>query len=155
MAAAINSVRIAGPAGPVFDLITSARFWPEWHPASQAVGGVTQRPYQLGEVIHERAQFAGRDFQVMWTVVEHVRPSRVVLQSGHSPSRIIYSFTEHNGIVELRRELVYDETTFRAVLPELENLEGVMQTQSEEGLMRLKDLVEGLLRAEAFPPGKS
>jgi hypothetical protein len=27
------------PIGAVFDVVTTARFWPEWHPATRAVGG--------------------------------------------------------------------------------------------------------------------
>ena len=39
MAAVVNTIKIGGPAEAVFDLVTTARFWPEWHPATRAVGG--------------------------------------------------------------------------------------------------------------------
>lgn len=86
MASVVNSVTINGAAAPVFDLVTTARFWPQWHPASQAVGGVTQRPFQLGDRIHERGQIASMDFQVTWKVVEHVRPNRIVLECDTPPA---------------------------------------------------------------------
>ena len=40
----VNTVAIAGAPAAVCDLITTARFWPQWHPATTAVGGVTERP---------------------------------------------------------------------------------------------------------------
>ena len=42
MAAVVNTIKIGGPAEAVFDLVTTARFWPEWHPATRAVGGLTR-----------------------------------------------------------------------------------------------------------------
>ena len=48
MTSIVAVTRIAGAPGPVFDLITSARFWPEWHPATLSVSGVTQRPISSG-----------------------------------------------------------------------------------------------------------
>ena len=36
VASVLNTVIINGTAMPVFDLGTTARFWPQWHPASQA-----------------------------------------------------------------------------------------------------------------------
>ncbi len=32
MARVINRVRIDGPAEQVFDLVTTTKYWPEWHP---------------------------------------------------------------------------------------------------------------------------
>ncbi|MGR9108225.1 MAG: SRPBCC family protein, partial [Gammaproteobacteria bacterium] len=81
MTSIVNTVTIAGDPKAVFDLITTARFWPLWHPASMAVGGVTERPYGLGDKIREGAKIGSQSFHVTWTVLEHVRPSRVVLQT--------------------------------------------------------------------------
>ena len=92
-----NTTTIAGPLLAVFDLVTSARFWPEWHAASRAVSGVTQRPYALGDVIHERGEVAGIRFEVTWKVVEHIRPSRVVLRAESPSVRIIYTFSGPDG----------------------------------------------------------
>jgi hypothetical protein len=148
MASVVNTISIEGPAGSVFDLVTSARFWPRWHPASRAVAGVTERPYQLGDVIHEQVHAAGNDFRFLWKVAEHVRPSRVVLQEQNSPTRITYSFEARGGEVVFRREVFYDEALVRQALPEIGDLGGLMHAQSEEGLRRLKELVEGMLHAE-------
>ncbi len=149
MASVVNTVTIAGAAEPVFDLVTTARFWPEWHPASEAVGGVTQRPFQLDDVIHERGQIAEIRFQVAWRVVEHVRPRRVVLQSEIPPARITYSFQPRGEGTEFRRELLYDEAVFRAAGPDPAELGRLMHTQSQQALNRLKELIETILREEA------
>lgn len=149
VASVINTVTIGGAAAPVFDLVTTARFWPQWHPASQAVGGVTQRPFQLGDLVHERGQIARIDFQVTWKVVEHVRPTRIVLQCDTPPARITYDFRARDAGTEFRRELEYDPPTFRATGPEEGKMADLMHAQSEEALGRLKALVEKILREEA------
>src|SRR5207245_6581510 len=123
--------------------------WRQWHCASRVVGGVTQRPYELDDVIHERGEVAGIRFDVTWKVVEHTRPSRVVLRAESPPVRIVYIFAGSDGAVELRRELEYDEARFRAVVSDPKALRRLLHAQSEEALRRLKDLVERTLRGEA------
>jgi uncharacterized protein YndB with AHSA1/START domain len=105
--AVINMSVIAGPPAAVFDLVTTARFWPQWHPATMAVGGVTERPYRLRDHIYERARIGTIDFQVVWTVVEHVPATRVVLQSSEPPARIIYTFETRGGETVFTRRLEY------------------------------------------------
>jgi hypothetical protein len=153
MASVANVTSITGPAGPVFDLITSARFWPDWHPASRAVFGVTQRPYQLGDLIHERVLFAATEHIVTWRVAEHIRPSRVVLQAVASPTRITYTLEPRGTATEFRREVEYDEAQLRQALPQVGDWGRLVFAQSEEGLRRLKELIEDILREEqAAPP---
>jgi hypothetical protein len=143
-----NTVTISGVAAPVFDLVTTARFWPQWHPASRAVGGVTQRPFQLDDRIHERGQIAGSDFQVTWTVVEHVRLTRVVLQCDAPPARITYAFRVRATGTEFQRALEYDPAAFRAAALDEGKLAALLHAQSEEALGRLKALVERILREQ-------
>jgi len=149
MATVVNSIRIAGSAEPVFDLVTSARFWPRWHPASRAVGGVIERPYQRGDVIYEHVEVAGQDLQLSWKVTEHVRPTRIVLKSETTSARITYLFAVRGASVDFTRELDYDESLLLRVVPDPDELRRKMDAQSEEGLRRLKELVEEILRVEA------
>lgn len=139
---------ISGPAEAVFDLVTSARFWPEWHPATLSVSGVTHQPYELGDVVQERVRFAGLELDVTWRVAEHVRPSRVVLQALTSPTRITYSFEARGDAIEFRRELEYDEKLLKLLLRDTDDPDALMQAQSDEGVRRLKELVEQRLRDE-------
>lgn len=145
MTAVINTVTIKGPPKAVFDLITTARLWPQWHPATKAVGGVVERPYGLGDLIHERGQIGNADFKTTWKVVEYVRPSKIVLQSQNGPTRITYTFTANKGTTIFTRKLEYQAESFAAV----KELEKVMRDQSEQGVNQLKALVEKILSEES------
>ena len=148
MASVVNTIFIAGPQEAVFDLVTQARFWPRWHPATGGVGGVTERPYLLGDVIHEHGEVAGVTFSVPWTVVEHDRPNRIVIDTPAPPAKIIYSLEERGGMTEFQRELEYDEAAFKAKVPDPAALAKYMHTQSDEALKRLKAVVENILKDE-------
>jgi uncharacterized protein YndB with AHSA1/START domain len=147
MTAVTNTVTIQGPPKAVFDLITTARLWPQWHPATKAVGGVVERPYGLGDLIHERGQIGNADFRTTWKVVEHVRPSRIVLQSQEGSTRITYTFAAGKGTTIFTRKLEYQAENFASV----KELEKVMRDQSERGVNQLKALVEKILSEEAKP----
>jgi uncharacterized protein YndB with AHSA1/START domain len=147
MTAVVNTVTINGAPKAVFDLITTARLWPQWHPATKGVGGVVERPYGLGDLIHERGRIGDKDFETTWKVVEYVRPSKIVLQSQNAPTRITYTFTAGKGTTVFTRTLEYKAENFAAV----KQLEKVMRDQSEQGVKQLKALVEKILSEEAKP----
>jgi hypothetical protein len=148
MASVVNTILVAGPLEAVFDLVTQARFWPRWHPATGGVGGVTERPFLLGDVIHEHGEVAGVSFSVLWTVVEHDRPNGIVIDTPAPPAKIIYSLEERSGMTEFQRELEYDEAAFKAKVPDPAALAKYMHTQSDEALKRLKAVVENILKDE-------
>ncbi len=81
MATVINTTRIAGPVEAVFDLATTARLWPRWHPATAAVGGVTERTYLVGDAVHERIAFHGFTANAVWRVTERRRPEWVAFRA--------------------------------------------------------------------------
>ena len=149
MTAIVNTVTINGGPRAVFDLVTTARLWPRWHPASRAVGGVTERPYARGDLIHETGRVGEMDFTTTWRVVEHVRPSRVVLQSQTAPARITYTFVAGKGTVTFTRKLEYANENF----PSVKEVERIMRQQSEQALTQLKALIEEILDNEAKPLG--
>ena len=47
------------PIDAVFDVVTTARFWPAWHPATRGVEGDVDHPAQLGDQIIEHVTIAG------------------------------------------------------------------------------------------------
>ena len=57
-------VVIKGPLEKVFDLVNVAALWPHWHPITRAVSGVTDIPFQKGDMIYEHIRtptnFSGR-----------------------------------------------------------------------------------------------
>jgi uncharacterized protein YndB with AHSA1/START domain len=149
MTTVVTTVTIEGAPEAVFDLVTTARFWPQWHPATRAVGGVTERPFRLGDRIYEAGRIGEQAFQTSWKVVEHARPSRIVLQSETSPTRIAYSFQPRDGGTVFTRELAYKVGNFAAVAAVPGGAEALMRSQSEQAVKQLKAMVEKILREEA------
>jgi uncharacterized protein YndB with AHSA1/START domain len=147
MTAVVTTVTINGAPKAAFDLITTARLWLQWHPATKAVGGVVERPYGLGDLIQEGGRIGDKDFATTWKVVEHVRPSKIVLQSQTAPTRITYTFKPGKGTTIFTRKLEYKADSFTNV----KELEKVMRDQSEQGVKQLKALVEKILSEEAKP----
>jgi uncharacterized protein YndB with AHSA1/START domain len=148
MATVTNTTRITGPIEAVFDLATTARLWPRWHPATAAVGGVTERPYLVGDAIHERISFHGFTANAVWRVSEHRRPERVAFRADVSESHIVYTFAQDGNDVVFTRVLDYDEAKLLAAFKDAARLRETMHQQSEEALAKLKGLIEGILREE-------
>jgi uncharacterized protein YndB with AHSA1/START domain len=125
------------PVGAVFDVVTTARFWPEWHPATRGVEGDIGHPARLGDQIIEHVTIAGIHGSGTWTVVEHERPHRLVLETdlafGHL--RISYQLTTvDGGRTRFQRDLDF---------PELgPQVSAAMQAQSAEGITSLARLVQ-------------
>jgi uncharacterized protein YndB with AHSA1/START domain len=149
-ASVVNAATIEGPPEAVFDLVTTARFWPQWHPATTGVSGVTERPYLLGDRIVERGRIGQGNFEVTWKVAEHVRSRRVVLQSESSPVQIIYSFSSRGNATEYTRELKYNVEDLKSISPDSNEVNRLMRLQSEQAVKQLKALVEKILRAETI-----
>jgi Polyketide cyclase / dehydrase and lipid transport len=125
------------PIGAVFDLVTTARYWTEWHPATRGVEGDIDHPAQLGDRITEHVTIAGIEGSGTWTVVEYDRPRHLALETELSvgPLRIAYDLVPvDGGGTRLRRDLEF---------PELGPQVGAaMEAQSAEGVARLAQLVE-------------
>jgi predicted ester cyclase len=148
MAHVCNQIRIDGPPDAVFDLVTTTRYWPEWHPATTAVSGVTDRPLAVGDQVRERAVIGGRVHEGTWTVVEHRRPARVLLDIDGGRIQIAYTFDSQESGTRLMRELLYRPQDFAGGGADPAALESRMSAQSDEALHRLKWLVEHQLRLE-------
>jgi len=124
------------PIDAVFDVVTTARFWPEWHPATRAVEGDTGHPARLGDQIIEHVTIVGIQGSGTWTVVEHDRPHHLALETdlafGHL--RISYQLaTMDDGRTRFQRDLDF---------PDLgPQVNAVMEAQSAEGIANLARLV--------------
>ena len=144
-----NQIRIDGPREAVFDLVTTTRTWPQWHPATTAVAGVTHRPLSLGDQVRETAVIGGRVHEGTWSVVEHQRPIRVLLHIDAGRIEIGYTFSEADSATVLSRELSYRPEDFAGGATNPGGLEARMSAQSEEALQHLKWLVEHQLLLDA------
>ena len=146
MAHVQNEILIVGPIQNVFDAVTTTATWPQWHPATVAVGGVTDRPIRLGDRIHERARIGGQEYEGDWTVVEHDAPTRVVLHILGTDTRISYAFsTAGPTTTRFVRCLEFDPVAFAGSAADPTALERLMDAQSQAALEKLKALVEGSL----------
>ena len=143
MAQVTNTVVIDGPIDKVFDEVTTTRSWPQWHPATVEVGGVTDRPIQLGDKIYEKARIGGQEYAGDWTVVEHHRPERLVIEVLGTATRISYAFAkEADSATRFTRTLEFDPAVFAGSAADPSALERLMFLQSEQALGKLKVLVE-------------
>ena len=122
--------------------LTQARHWPLWHPATVAVDGVTDRPLTVGDQVREQASIGGRSHEAVWTVSEHTRPERLVLQIDGGRIQIAYAFAQVEQHILLRRVLDYRPQDFAGGDTDPVALETRMYDQSLEALQHLKRVVE-------------
>jgi hypothetical protein len=141
-----NSTLIHGTPGEIFDLVTTAKYWTRWHPATLDVSGQVQAPMKLGDVIRERARIGDSVGESDWTVTEWERPTRVVLSMPGTrlgDLKIEYRFVPNGDGVEFFRTLDFDATRFS---PEIASaITAQMQSDSEIATHRIKELVEEML----------
>jgi uncharacterized protein YndB with AHSA1/START domain len=124
------------PIDAVFDAVTTARFWPEWHPATRGVEGDVGHPARLGDQIIEHVTIAGVEGSGTWTVVEYDRPHHLALETDLAVGRlrISYQLTTVGGGTRFRRDLDF---------PELgPQVTAAMEAQSAEGIANLSQLVQ-------------
>ena len=146
-----TTISIQGEINAVFDLLTTTRLWTQWHPTTTGVGGVTERPFQLGDIVRERAQIGSRIHEGNWTVSEHTRPhhARLHMPAAHNARLIItYTLVEEGIMTILIRSLDYFPEDFAASVPDPNLLHKLVVNQSEQALARLKALVEAILQTE-------
>jgi Polyketide cyclase / dehydrase and lipid transport len=124
------------PINAVFDVVTTARYWTDWHPATRGVEGDIDHPARLGDHIIEHVTIAGIEGTGTWTVVEHDRPHHLALETELAVGRLRISY---------QLAAVADGTRFQRDLdfPELgPQIAAVMAAQSQAGVASLARLVE-------------
>src|SRR5262249_14558369 len=120
----------------VFAVVSTARFWPEWHPATRAVEGDIGHPARLGDQITEYVTIADIEGSGTWTVTEYSPPHHLVLETdlavGHL--RITYEFaTAPDGGTRFQRDLDFPDLGTRVNV--------AMEAQSATGISDLARLV--------------
>lgn len=146
-----SSAWIEGSPEQIFDIITTARYWPQWHPATIGVGGVTERPFVASDQVIERARIGDHVYEGTWTVVEHQRPSHATLRGSSGRITISYRLEPSAAGAQFQRELSYIPEDFRATSPDPAQLAQIMQQQSDLATSRLALLIEQLLGAYTPP----
>lgn len=125
------------PIGAVFEVVTTARFWTQWHPATRGVEGDVDHPARLGDRITEHVTIAGVEGSGTWTVVACDPPHHLALEADLAVGRmrISYQLTSvAGGGTRFQRDLEF---------PELgPQISAAMQAQSAEGIAGLERLVQ-------------
>jgi len=132
------------PINAVYDLVTTARFWTEWHPATRGVDGDVGRPARLGDKITEHVLIGGHEGSATWTVIEHDPPHHMAIETDAAPGRVRISYqltTTDEGGTRFQRDLDFPELGAQ--------IDAVMEAQSAEGTANLARLV----RREIPVPG--
>ena len=134
------------PVEEVFEFVTSPGSWPQWHPSSLGVRGVTGRSMQIGEQCIEEFEVAGRKGSAVWTTREHQAPRRWVIDGKivgrESGGTVSYRLTSQEGGTFFEREFVYPTASLLFKLLDRLVVRRRVQAESEEAMRRLKKVLE-------------
>jgi uncharacterized protein YndB with AHSA1/START domain len=136
-----NEVVIAGRPEKVFDVLSIARLWPQWHVLTRAVAGVIETPFQLGDHMYEFVRTPSGPYEFEWTIVEFDRPRHAKLRS-EDGTTITYTF-EPRADGTLFRRVFEVGSVFGNFKPVPVNKDTEMRS-----VQNLKALVENILWRE-------
>lgn len=133
------------PIDAVFNVVTTARYWTEWHPATRGVEGDIDHPARLGDHIVEHVTIAGIEGTGTWTVVEHDRPRHLALEAQLDVGRLrmSYQLAAVTGGTRFQHDLDFPDLAPQIV--------AIMAAQSQAGVASLAQLVERQI--PAYPAG--
>jgi uncharacterized protein YndB with AHSA1/START domain len=141
-----SAAYIHRPIQEVFDFVTTAGNWPQWHPSSLGVTGAIDHSGQPGEQITEKFRVAGRRGEAVWTVLERRAPTRWVIEGNvggsGSGGTITYTLTPESAGTHFEREFVYHFSNPLFTLLDSLLVRPRVQAESAEALRRLKYLLE-------------
>ena len=140
-----TSIIIHKPVEQVFDFVTTANSWPQWHPSSLSVRGASDHSGVSGDQVTEEFLVAGRRGQAVWTVRERAYPQRWVIDGRVSKAgggTITYTLTWQNGSTKFEREFIYHFHNVLARLLDRWLIRPRIEAESAEALRRLKQVLE-------------
>ena len=142
MSSTTNSSFINRPLQAVFDFATTHKHWPQYHPNSLGVSGVTERSVQVGDVTRERANLAGNVGEGDWLCVARLEPYQVVwtINNPGFKATLIYAFESEGEGTRFTRILAFHAPTMpEAARPQFA---AYMQGESEKAVQNLKRIME-------------
>lgn len=138
-----NSILIHKPIATVFEYATTPGNWPQYHPNSLGVSGVTDRSVLVGDVTREHAILMGRAGEGDWRVVGRDAPHMVMwtISNPGFKASLLYAFERKPSGTQFTRILSYDTPD----LPEATKakFEQFMSDESEKAVQNLKKVLEG------------
>jgi uncharacterized protein YndB with AHSA1/START domain len=145
----VTSTAIDRPPAVVFDFVTTPGHWPAWHPSSLSVSGQTDHPLNVGEKVTESFRVAGRRGVVVWTVRQRDPPRKWSIDGeidGKFAGTVTYRLAPDASGTRFTREFTYRAPSLWFALINGIVLRKKIQSESDEAVARLKQLLESTLR---------
>jgi len=136
-----NTIFIERSMNAVFDVATTTKYWPIWHPQCLNVRGDTENPIQLNEKSSELVKLGFVKKIVDWTCTLHERPNKLRLDgtTRSIKSYIEYTFKERDGGTEFTRFLHYKYNWYIKPLEIL--TKPILKRHQKESMRSMKELL--------------
>jgi uncharacterized protein YndB with AHSA1/START domain len=139
------AVHVKQPVEKVFDYITTASNWPEWHPSTVRVSGAVFHPALEGETIVETVRLGIARDRFTWKVEERQAPNRWVIRATseryRQKVRIVYTLTAKDEGTLWEREMCFDIPKSLELLDKL-LFSKLVRRNSETAVRQLKEVME-------------
>ena len=139
-----TGIVIARPADVVFAFATNASLWHHWHPATEAVSGVQNRPLVVGDTVTESIRAGGRHFLATWTVLACEAPTLWVIATctDEGDARIVYEVRSEGALSRFIRTLQCRSRRWPWSALDGNLTRWVLARQSARALINLKRVLE-------------
>jgi len=139
-----TAIVIARAPARVFEFVTTAARWHEWHPATVAVREAPDRPLTTGETMVETIAALGRRFYARWTVraCEPPRLWVIATTSADGDARVVYRLSPHEDGTRFERRLEYRSHRWPWCLLDGNLTRWALGRQSARALSNLKRVLE-------------
>lgn len=137
-------IHLPCPVASVFEYVTTPGNWPQWHPSSRGVSGVTDHSLNVGEQVAEWFQVGWYRGRVVWTVRERAAPYRWVIEGQVDEGgggTITYNLTPREGGTHFERTFVYTMRNRGLALMDRLFIRRLMKAASNRALRRLRHVL--------------
>ncbi|MBL8150064.1 MAG: SRPBCC family protein [Blastocatellia bacterium] len=133
------------PVEVVFNYVTTASNWPEWHLSSMGVNAVKGKSLEIGDRVTEDFCVAGKRGRVIWTAIDRRAPSYWVIRGeveGGGGGTITYNLTPEGKGTKFEREFVYKMPNAFLDIIDFLFIESRIKKESSKAVSKLKQVLE-------------
>ncbi len=147
-----SAIHIDRTPAELFDFVTTPGNWPQWHPSSLGVRGATDHALMVGEQVTETFHVAGRQGEVVWTVVTCEAPHHWVINGQivgrTSGGTVAYTLRPDGDGTLFERDFTYPTPTLFFTLLDWLVVRRRVQQESSQAVQQLKRrLAQGVQKA--------